>query len=86
MYIPIELLLLLLVGFDNTNGSPIATHDIEERQADIDCDNQGAVFAPECWTRLGLSAYLNDPETGWNVTTPVCKWSTSLMSHYHSFL
>ena len=78
------LLLLLFVSFDLIHCSPI--HSISERQVDIECNDPGSVFVSECWTRLGISSYLTDEKTGWNVTTPVCKSSTEPTFPFRSVL
>ena len=69
-----SLLLWLHITLRPTNASPI--HSISNRQVDVDCYNQGSVFVSECWHLLGLSAYLDEPEKGWNQTTPVCSDSS----------
>ena len=44
---------------------------LEERQV-YNCTDPQADFAEQCWSQLGLSDYLMNPTTGWNVTTPMC--------------
>ena len=44
---------------------------VETRQL-IDCRDMAAEFDESCWATLGLSDYLLDPVTGWNVTTRRC--------------
>ena len=52
-------------------SSPPIFEDFDRRDS-INCTDLGADFFEECWTLLGLTDYLQDPVTGWNVTTPVC--------------
>ena len=44
---------------------------LEPRQV-VNCTDIHADFDESCWATLGLSDYLLDPITGWNVTTRVC--------------
>ncbi|KAL6721039.1 hypothetical protein ACLMJK_000139 [Lecanora helva] len=56
----------------DTTDAPI----LEDRQQ-TNCTDLDALYFPECWDQLDIPGYLNDPRTGWNVTTPVCKPSDS---------
>lgn len=68
------MLALLLSQPDFTNASPFGR--ISQGYNEINCGSSAAAFDSACWTRLGLSQYLVDTETGWYATTPVCLDST----------
>ena len=63
---PVQGLLDLLTPKADPVESPI-----EPRQL-VNCDDLSADFDESCWATLGLSDYLLDPVTGWNVTTRRC--------------
>lgn len=65
---------LFFLGLETLNCSPIQW--LSERQNDPQCGNPAAVFVSSCWTTLGISDYLENTETGWNHTIPVCSDST----------
>lgn len=52
-------------------SSPPPAPPLEERDV-VNCTDMSADFFDVCWTQLGLTDYLQDPETGWNVTTRIC--------------
>ncbi len=67
-------LVLFFLGLESISCSPIPW--LSERQDDPQCGNPAAVFVSSCWTTLGVSNYLENPQTGWNHTIPVCSDST----------
>ena len=52
-------------------SSPIPEVSLQSRQT-INCTDLKASFDSSCWTTLGLSDYLEYPETGWMFTKPIC--------------
>ena len=41
-------------------------------RAAINCTDLASEFNSACWAQLGVSDFLNNPKTGWNVTTKMC--------------
>jgi hypothetical protein len=73
-----------LIVVASTTASPVSSfgsfpsphqtdndRSLKERQL-VDCKDIRAAPDSSCWATLGLSQYLNDPNTGWNHTTPIC--------------
>ena len=52
-------------------ASPIPESLLQHRQT-VNCTDLKADFDASCWMTLGLSDYLEYPETGWMYTTPKC--------------
>ena len=50
---------------------PLPEVSLQIRQT-VNCTDLKASFDSSCWTALGLSDYLEYPETGWMFTTPKC--------------
>ena len=71
------LLIGLLFKPPLTTASPFSwytggeTHSLQVRQAP-DCNDLGATFFQACYGILNIGAYLDNPVTGWNHTTPTC--------------
>lgn len=53
------------------DSSPLPKPELNIRQV-INCTDLKASFDSSCWNTLDLEGYLNDPETGWNRTAPIC--------------
>lgn len=63
--------LCLLSALPFVAASPIPETTVQTRQV-VNCTDLEANFDSSCWTTLGLSRYLEYPETGWIFTTPKC--------------
>ena len=57
--------------------TPTLASPLQSRaEAAVNCTDPGAVFDSSCWAQLGVSDFLNNPKTGWNVTTKTCSQSS----------
>lgn len=54
--------------------TPISASPLHPRLV-INCTDLSAVYDSQCWAQLGISDFLDDPKTGWNVTTKTCSES-----------
>lgn len=62
---------LLKRNIEDADDASAKSMTLEGRDT-YNCSDLKAAFDSRCWQELGLSAYLMDPETGWNHTTRVC--------------
>ena len=67
----LHLFLSLVITLPFIESSPLSNSDLSIRQV-VNCTDLKSSFDSSCWNTLNLTAYLNDPETGWNRTAPIC--------------
>lgn len=63
--------LSLIITLHFVDSLPLPISDLDIRQV-VDCTDLKASFDSSCWNTLNLKGYLNNPETGWNRTAPIC--------------
>ena len=75
-YFTIIALPTVLFGLVGSYALPISRlRNRQELNLEL-CANPEAVLDPGCWDLINIPDYLNNPNTGWNHTIPICADST----------
>ncbi|KAL8677713.1 MAG: hypothetical protein Q9186_005897, partial [Xanthomendoza sp. 1 TL-2023] len=75
-YYYLHLLPIAILSFTSSYASPVSRLRIRQDVTHDQCVNPEASLDARCWDLANIPDYLNNPNTGWNHTIPICDDST----------